>query len=109
MFRFRDDHPDRCFQIKYEDLTRDPEPDLRRMFAFLGEPWEPRVLRFHQIPHDHWIGLQDGKAADSRGFEPRTGAWARQPQEALHRMIHEAGPMLRRLGYHVPEIAGHQS
>jgi hypothetical protein len=96
---FQARHASRCFELRYERLTQDPEPHLRRMFEFLGEPWEPQVLRFHEKPHDHWVGLQDAKAAESKGFEPRTGVWRQQPAEVVERMRAQAGPMLRRLGY----------
>jgi hypothetical protein len=96
---FRARHPERCIELRYEEMTRDPEPCLRALFEFLNEPWSPEVLRFHEQEHDHWIGLQDGKAADSRAIERRSGGWqSRNPQEQ-ERMLREAGPMLERLGY----------
>lgn len=99
MIAFRATHPSRCLEIRYEDLTARPEPELRRIFEFLSEPWEPEVLRFHERPHDHWIGLQDSSAAASRGFTPRTDRWREQPPEIIERMLQEAGTVLRELGY----------
>ena len=57
------------------------------------------MLRFYEQPHDTWLGLQDGKAARSKGFEPRTGVWRAEAAETIRAMIEEAGPMLRRLGH----------
>jgi hypothetical protein len=91
--------PQRCFELRYEELTTDPEPHLRRMFGFLREPWHPEVLRFHEEPHDHWIGLQDSKAAASRGFRPQTGAWREQPAQVVRAMLREAKPTMEKLGY----------
>ena len=34
--------------ISYERLAADPEPELRRVLGFLGEPWDPVVLDFHR-------------------------------------------------------------
>lgn len=96
---FQDRHASRCFELRYEQLTRDPEPYLRRMFEFLGEPWEPGVLRFHEKPHDHWVGLQDAKAAESKGFDPRIGIWRQQPGDVVEGMLRHASAMLTRLGY----------
>ena len=99
LLAFQQAHTERCFELRYEALTTDPEPNLQRLFDFLGEPFEPQVLRFHEQPHDTWIGLQDGKAARSKGFEPRTGVWHAEAAESIRAMIDEAGPMLRRLGH----------
>jgi hypothetical protein len=92
-------YPRRCFELRYEELTRNPESGLRRLFEFLEESWAPEVLSFYEQQHDHWIGLQDGKAAESQGFSPRTGIWESQPPDIVERMLREAGPMLQKLGY----------
>ena len=36
----------RC--IRYEDLVQAPEATLRQVTEFLGTPWEPAMLRFHE-------------------------------------------------------------
>lgn len=41
--------PDDLFQLDYDRLTADPEPEARRLLAFLGLPWDDRVLRFHEL------------------------------------------------------------
>jgi hypothetical protein len=41
----------RVLEVKYEDLVRDPEQTLRKLFAWLGEPWEETVLRFYERQH----------------------------------------------------------
>jgi protein-tyrosine sulfotransferase len=96
---FQRQRPSQCLELRYEELTCDPEVHVRSMFEFLGEPWEEQVLEFHQVPHDHWIGLQDGRAAEVRGFSPRIGTWREQPGETIDRMLREAAPMLETLGY----------
>jgi protein-tyrosine sulfotransferase len=99
MLGFQHEHASRCFEIRYEDLARDPEPVLRKMFAFVGEEWEPEVLRFYEHPHDRWIGLEDRKASQTRGFAPNIGRYHEEPPDVIRSMIKEAGPMLDRLGY----------
>lgn len=91
--------PERCHDLFYEKLASDPEPEARRLFAFLGEPWEPAVLEFHAQPHDRWAGLQDIKAVASTGFTPNTGVWRGQAPERVRAMLAQAAPMLRALGY----------
>ncbi len=34
--------------VRYEELVDDPEPNLRRLLEFIGEPWEARCLEFHE-------------------------------------------------------------
>jgi len=41
----------RATEIRYEDLVRDPEQVLRKLFAWLGEPWEESVLEFDHRSH----------------------------------------------------------
>jgi hypothetical protein len=92
--------------LRYEDLTSDPETHLRALLAFLGEPWVPQILRFHAHDHDHWVGLQDSKAADSRAIERRSGTWRKRSPDERDRMLRQAGPMLERLGYGVESGGG---
>jgi LPS sulfotransferase NodH len=45
--RYRDGAPERAerlLEIRYEDLVRTPEPVLRRVTDFLGEPFDPAML-----------------------------------------------------------------
>ncbi len=34
--------------VRYEDLVLDPEPQVRRMMKFIGEPYDARCLEFHK-------------------------------------------------------------
>lgn len=40
----------RFFDIRYEDIATDLEPNARRLIDFLGLPWEQACLDFHQQP-----------------------------------------------------------
>ena len=66
-------HPQRCHVLTYEDLCAEPEATLKPLFSFLGEGWEPDVLRFGELPHDH--GAEDGWVASSGGFRPSSGRY----------------------------------
>jgi hypothetical protein len=44
---YRDD-PRYC-EVRYEDLVSDTEQTLRRLLAFLGEPWDEKVMAFHTV------------------------------------------------------------
>lgn len=40
--------PDRIFDLRYEDMTADPEATARALLEFLKLPWDSRCLRFHE-------------------------------------------------------------
>ncbi|HEY5047842.1 MAG TPA: sulfotransferase [Rhizomicrobium sp.] len=40
--------PGRIHRVIYESLVSDPEGEIRRLFAYLGLPFEERCLRFHE-------------------------------------------------------------
>jgi Flp pilus assembly protein TadD len=37
-------------EVRYEDVVLDTEGQVRRMLEFLGLPWDPRCLKFHENP-----------------------------------------------------------
>jgi hypothetical protein len=61
-----DANPQRTTIIGYEQLCRCPEEVLPPVFRFVGEEWEPAVLRFYDFDHDR--GFEDGRTAATRGF-----------------------------------------
>lgn len=40
--------PGRIFDFSYEELTARPEEKVRQLLEFLGLPWDPLCLRFHE-------------------------------------------------------------
>lgn len=115
-------HPGRVHLLRYEELIDDPEAALRRLCDVLGEPFDPAMLRYHEIERN-WFGTQerftgdrayepglDKKARDARHlgrrnhqintpiFDPR-GEWRGLPLEDQARLTEALRPMLERLGY----------
>jgi LPS sulfotransferase NodH len=46
--------------VRYEDLTSDPAPVVRRICAFLDVPFEPRMLDYGEFDHGRYkVGLGD--------------------------------------------------
>ena len=76
-----------------------PETALRSLFAFLGEVWEPRVLRYYKQQRD----LAGESSADqvSRPINSEALArWKTDLKEADKDVVKEiAGPLLQELGY----------
>jgi hypothetical protein len=70
---------ERCVLLRYEDLVHDPEPVLRELLDWLGEPWSERMLDGAIVPDAGraaaWAEKVDGSArADLRR---RVGGLAR--------------------------------
>lgn len=94
---FHREHPDRSLLFRYEAMIDDPESELRRLFAFLGEPWEPEVLDFNRFPHD--AGLEDHVVSSTWKIEDRRGQHRTLPAELQTRIGAVIRPMLVDLGY----------
>lgn len=97
MLAFEATRPDQCFRLRYEDYSAEPERVLPPLFAFLGEPWDPAVLRFAEHRHDP--GLQDSKILETRTFKPNTGTWHDWPAAELEQARALIAPTLAKLGY----------
>jgi hypothetical protein len=92
----------RATALDYELLTSQPEPVLRQVFAFLGEPWEPIVLDYGRLPHDH--GFEDRKIEKMPKVVPNSGKFLAWPEEERQRLALVAQEAMDALGY-VPHEA----
>jgi hypothetical protein len=94
--RYRREHADRYRMVRFEDLVRHPEDQLRSICAFVGVPFDPAILEQRVVSHGSRLGDSgiDAGAADRwRGSLP---GWAdRWFRIAL-------GADLRALGYLEP-------
>ncbi len=54
--------PERFTEVRYEALVANPEPELRRLLEFFGEPWDDAVLHHEDAPHDVTAGYQSRRA-----------------------------------------------
>lgn len=99
--------PDRYLELRYEELIADSEKELRRVFDFLGEPWDPIVLEYDRLPHDvpdkyHTFSTEQrsGSGSTSAIYANRAGAHRRElgmPLRILTRVVD--GPAMREWGY----------
>ncbi len=93
---------DRYLEIRYERLVADPEPVLRELVAFLGEPWDPAMLEFHrrggELPaserpsHGEDLSRPVHAGAVGRWRD----AWSAEQVETFRR---HGGALLAELGY----------
>lgn len=94
--------PQRVFFQRYEDLVADPETVLRDLTGFLGLPFDPAMLSFHESEtvkefstrKDAWKNLARPVMSDN--FKKyRTGLSRRQ----IRAVEAAVGPLMDRLGY----------
>ncbi len=97
---WRDDP--RYMEVRYEDLLADPRATLEEVCRFIGEPWDERMLEYHEV---------DSGSRDVTKFPQNPEAteairtrslqrWQRDFSEADKRVFKDvAGEMLIRTGY----------
>ena len=92
-------HP-RYMEIRYEDLVRDPEAGFRRVFEFIGEPFEPGVLDADTAAPKR-PGQNLNNAAASSSISSRSvGRWTKDLSPAEQQdFVNIAGELLITLGY----------
>ena len=101
MLDFERTHRNKCLRVFYEELATQPEEQLKPIFEFIGEPWEPEVLEFYRF--EHVVGLEDGKVVGSRGFSISSGHYQTWTRELIEDCLKIVGPTMKQLGYVVEE------
>lgn len=91
--RFRGDR--RYFEIKYEDMTSEPEKTLRTLFEWLEEPWEPAILQQSRLTR-----VSSHPELSQPINKTRTGRWIRDMSRDARELFRgEANDLLVALGY----------
>jgi len=98
---------DRFMTVKFEDILRQPRPELEKICDFLGEEFEPTQLEPEQsssvIPH--WEKKWKNKAVETLDSE-RIEAWRKSSdQKQIWIMNSMMGTMLERVGYSDTKLA----
>jgi hypothetical protein len=95
--------PYSMLEIRYEDLVLQPEPTLRRILEFLGEPWHEDVLRHDEVDHvffDTRIQHPSRKAAKKPINASAVGRYRRDlSPEQVERFERIAADSLIEIGY----------
>ena len=94
--------PDRTVLLRYEELLLQPEPLLRELLDWLGEPWSERVLEHHVVQADR--GGKEVVEGRNRVSDPldvsRIDRWKRTIDATMRKALE------RRLG-RLPEFLGY--
>lgn len=97
----------RYLELRYEKLVAEPEPQTRRLFAFLGEPWEPAVIDFDPSEHtatDRYRRFTASRRAaggeTATIYRSRVGTGGASLDPFLRTLLRRRhGDLLRALGY----------
>ena len=99
-------HPDSAFSLRYEDVVANPEGVLPRLFDFLGEDWQPNLLRL-AFDKPEVAGLGDWKTYATKELRSDSiERWRRLPEEAVTRLAPIVNPTLAACGY--PVVGGNR-
>lgn len=95
--------PQQFREVRYEDLVREPETILRGLCEFLGEPFEPEMLKFQERPASEH-GFRPDEVWKHNTLRPvdasRVDQWREQLSPAQIALIeNRAGAWLTRMRY----------
>jgi hypothetical protein len=97
LLAFRRAAPERTHLLRYDALIADPEREIARALAFLGEPFEPAVLDFNRFAHD--AGLEDHVVSSTWRVEDERGKHRALPSALQARLWTVVRETMLALGY----------
>lgn len=93
----RSSHRPEYLEVRYEDLVAQPERELTKICAFIGEEYAPSMLSAEQASVAHPAGWDRYQAPLTAG---RLGQWQRElSKEQVAQIEWAAGPQLEAFGY----------
>jgi protein-tyrosine sulfotransferase len=89
----------RYYELRYEDLVRQPDATLRALFEFIDEPWDPAVLEYHRVERNLAEESSASQVSQSL-YSKAIGRWqtdlSTEDKATVQRI---AGDLLLELGY----------
>lgn len=79
---FLEERPDDWMLLRYERLATEPEASVREVCAFLGLPFEPDMLRYHEREHHPLGGNTGTQSVVARATEVEDPAFASVPERS---------------------------
>lgn len=91
---------ERVLEVRYEDLVGGPEAAMRRVLAFVDEPWDDRVLAHHKQSHVDDDTESSHLQVQQPVYAHAVGRWRRDMSEQDKREFKmQAAALLEELGY----------
>ncbi|MEA3377941.1 MAG: sulfotransferase [Chloroflexota bacterium] len=98
---------DRALAVSYELLTSRPVPVVREITEFLAEPWDPAMLDFNRVHHDH--GFEDRKIDQMPVIVGNSGKFSRWSEQERLRLAHVAREAMEAFGYTLDQPTRHET
>jgi hypothetical protein len=95
-------HANTCIEVRYEDLVRDPQREVRRVCDFIQLDFGPDMLRHHEVgsrsaditTYSHYKNVLEPISLKS------VGKWkGSMDRGAIEQLNSRLGPLLAELGY----------
>jgi hypothetical protein len=88
-------------ELRYEDVVLRPVATLQRLFASLGEPWDPGVLGYHRVDRN-LAGESSREQVSQPLYAGSIGRWKKDLSPSDKQIFKDvAGDLLVQLGYAV--------
>lgn len=87
------------YNIKYEDIVIKPEETLKKLFKFIGEEWNPMILKYYKVKQN--LGVESSTEQVAKPLYTKAiGRWKKEfSDEDIKIFEHIAGEQLRLLNY----------
>ena len=93
------------YELRYEDLASDPEPQLRNICEFIGEPYHPKMLEFHKTPKRFANDTSWMEGTYQKVYKSAVNKWENELSEAQVYLIEKMTyPLLIQFRYEPSEI-----
>ena len=93
------------YQLSYESLVTDPEPELKEICEFLGETYLPQMARPQELGQARIRPDSFHAPVRNAPSTARIGCWRQEmSSEELRLFQHVAGGLLTKLGYGVQDV-----
>ena len=94
---FSEKAKERIYFIKYEDLTSNPEKELKELFSFLNEPWEEEIVNFYKFKHDP--GFDDPKIDTYNKIEKNSNNYKKWDITLQRHLWQQSYSVLKKFNY----------
>ncbi|MBT9314751.1 sulfotransferase family protein [Leptothoe spongobia] len=91
---------DQYFEIRYEDLVKEPEENCKLLFEYLTEPWDPIVLEKGCYTSNLTESRRKESGETSALYQSRVGLGKKKLDPLLGMLLNfRSGGLLKQLGY----------
>jgi hypothetical protein len=90
--------PGRYLEVRYEDMVADLESVARKVLDFLGMPWDPAVLRFHEQAEQKVTRLSNSALVSTPVYKRSRQRW-RNYEKFFEPYQEKLAPFVKAFGY----------